>query len=82
MLVIAVGYGDQIEPFTFTCVSEEPIDWESLEEVLLFLDREHNIQASTTSEILVFRNEHLVSQWTFEDGLGYTEEEQTTLGID
>ena len=82
MLVIAVVYGDHSAPFTFTCVSEENIDWHALEDVLLFLDREHTIQACNTNEILVFDNEQLVSHWTYEDELGPSEEEQIAVDSD
>lgn len=84
MLIIAVGFGrsDHTDPFVFTCFSNDTLDWDSMDDVLEFLNKEHNIHNSTTDEILIFDNDHLKSHWTFEDGLGAEIEEQSSLDGD
>lgn len=85
MLIIAVGFGRRdrdTDPFVFTCFSEDDLDWNSMDDVLDFLNKEHDIHGSNTDEILVFDNAHLKSHWTFEDGLGAEPEEQPTLDGD
>ena len=79
MLIIAIGFGLTIDPYTFTCVcQEDDLDPHSVESVLAFLEKEHDLIASSMDEIILIDQDQIVSHYDFENGLGqeYVEGEE------
>lgn len=79
MLIVAVGFGQTTDPYTFSCVcEEEDVDPQSVEAVVAFLEKEHDLLASSMDEILVIDHNQVLANYTYEDGLGqeYVEGEE------
>lgn len=79
MLIIAIGFGQTTDPYTFTCVCEEDdLDPQNVESVIAFLEKEHDLLAISMDEILVIDQDRVLANYTYEDGLGqeYSEIEE------
>lgn len=72
MLIVAIGFGRPgIDPFTSTCtLTSNDVNSGELDAVLSLLRKEKYLSPHTIDEIMIIDRDVVVKHYTFEDGLG------------
>lgn len=76
MLIIAIGHGPHVDPFTCSCkASPDEVDYTSFEDVRDFIFAHHKLTNAEVDEIIVVEADDIQAHYTGDDGLGEEIEE-------